>query len=83
MADKIFTDGMIVKRHTKAPKYVICSLSFKAQEFIRFLEENEKSGWVNVEIKESQNGKLYGEVNAWEPKGQSQPSIDPDDDIAF
>jgi len=66
MSDKIFTQGMIVKRHEKAPQYVICGLSFKTEEFIKWLQANDKGGWVNVDVKQSQGGKYYGELNTYE-----------------
>jgi len=78
MSDKIFTEGMLVKRHKRAPDFLICSLSFKIDEFVSFLRNNEKNGWVNVDIKESKGGKLYGELDTWEPKQEAT-----DDDIGF
>jgi hypothetical protein len=71
MSDKIFTQGMIVKRHEKAPSYVVCGLSFKTEEFIKWLQENDKGGWVNVDVKQSQGGKYYGELNTYEKGSQT------------
>ncbi len=66
MADKIFTDGMIVKQpHANAPTFIIANLSFKVDDFKKFLTDNSKGGWVNVDIKVGLSGKYYGEVNTW------------------
>lgn len=72
---KNFTQGMIVKRHEKAPNYVICGLSFKVDEFTKWLQENEKNGWVNVDVKLSQNGKYYGELNSYEKSSQTSKTV--------
>jgi hypothetical protein len=70
MADKIFADGLIYKApRENAPEFVKGSLSFKVDEFIKFLEANNTNGgWVNVDIKLSQGGKLYCELNTYKPE---------------
>lgn len=88
MADKIFANGLIVKRNEKALDFVICNLSFKVDEFTDFLNQNIKNGWVNVEVKKArESGKFYGELNNWEkPQGevktdQVDTSINSDDQL--
>lgn len=69
MADKIFANGLSFKRpNEKAPEFVKGSLSIKTDEFIDFLKANSVNGWVNLDLKESQGGKLYFELNTWQPK---------------
>jgi len=69
MADeKLFVDGMIIKRKPSAPAFVKCSLSFKCKEFTEFARKHHKDGWLNVDIKVSKNGKIYAEVDTWEPE---------------
>ncbi len=69
MAEKIFANGLMFKRpNEKAPDFVKGSLSIKTDEFIKFLNENSSDGWVNLDLKESQNGKLYFELNTWKPE---------------
>jgi len=65
--DKIFVDGMIVKRHENAPDFVICSLSLKGAELVAFMRQHQKDGWVNIQVKRSQGGKLYAELDTWKP----------------
>ena len=65
--EKVFVDGLIVKRHEKSPDFVICNLSFKGQEFLTFMREHQKDGWVNVQVKRSKGGKLYAELDTFTP----------------
>jgi len=66
--EKIFTEGMIVKKNDNAPDFVIGNLSVKVDDFKKFLDKHAKNGWVNIDLKKSQGGKYYGEINSWEPK---------------
>ena len=82
MADKVFTDGLIVKRRENAPDFVIGNLSVKVDEFVEFLQKNSKNGWVNINLlKGKTEGKFYGELDTWEPnKGQApQGTPNPND----
>lgn len=70
---KVFANGMIVKpRHPNAPDYVKGNLSIKVDEFIQTLQQNNNNGWVNISIKQSQNGKNYAEIDTWRPAQQAQ-----------
>ncbi len=75
--EKIFANGLIYKGPREgAPDFVKGSLSFKVEDFVAWLTENQdERGWVNVDIKESKGGKLYCEKNTWKPKqgGGSSP----------
>ena len=72
--EKIFTEGMIVKRNDNAPDFVIGNLSVKVDEFKPFLDKHTKNGWVNIDLKRSQSGKYYGEINTWQHKQESKAS---------
>jgi len=96
---KVFADGFIAKRHEKAPDFVTCSLSVKVDEAVTFLQNNAREGWVNLQVKQSKNGKYYVELDTWQPTqgqaakaGMSQvrealvppvPESFADDDIPF
>jgi len=67
--DKVFADGIIFKRNDNAPSFAIGKLSFKVEDAIKFLQANEKKGWVNLNINQSQQGKYYIEVDTWEANG--------------
>jgi hypothetical protein len=93
--EKVFVDGMVVKRHENAPDFVLCNLSLKCTELVEFMRQHHKENWVNIQIKRSKGGKLYAELDTWQPtQGQAanegmgqaraaaQPDF-PDDDIPF
>lgn len=89
--DTEFVDGLIVKApNPKAPDFVKASISIKREELIDWLSS--RSGdWVNIDVKESRNGKWYAAVNTYQPKGDKPQRTsgganqarggDPDDDI--
>lgn len=91
MSEKVFVNGLIVKApHEKAPDFIKANLSIKREELIEWL--NSRQGdWVNVDIKESQGGKWYAEVNDWKPEekvgGQGERNDSPEggepDDLPF
>jgi hypothetical protein len=70
--EKIFADGFLFKRNEKAPDFVVGSMSVKVEEATAFLRNNAKNGWVNLQIKNSQGGKYYVELDTFEPKTQQQ-----------
>lgn len=76
--EKVFTNGLIFKAPSeKAPDFVRGSLSVKVADFVAFLQEHEtNSGWVNIDIKESREGKLYCELNTYKPE---RPNLAPKD----
>ena len=74
--EKVFVDGMIVKKPAdKAPDFVICGLSFKTQEMIQFLTENDNNGWVNAQIKSGKSGKYYAELDTWKRDSEDDQDI--------
>ncbi len=72
MSDKVFVDGLICKRHEKAPEYVLVNLSVKATEFANWLAQNQVNNWVNIAVKRSQAGKLYAELDTFTPNRADQ-----------
>jgi len=70
--EKIFADGFIFKRNDNAPDFVVGRLSIKVDEAIKFLTDHQSKGWVNIDIKKSQGGKFYTELDQWKPQGESQ-----------
>ena len=65
MSEKNFVNGMIVK--DAKPDFIKCKLSVKCGEFLEYMKQNAKDGWLNIEIKEARSGKLYAELDTWEP----------------
>jgi hypothetical protein len=90
MSDKEFADGLIVKPpHEKAPDFVKCSISIKRKDLGNWLR-GKSEDWINLDVKVSQNGKWYCEVNNWKPEAKKEPNQDEfphggmsEDDIPF
>jgi hypothetical protein len=63
MADKKFAAGIYAEQpHPNASEFIKARLSIKVQDAIAFLQEHEKqSGYVDLDIKESKEGKWYVE----------------------
>ena len=92
--DKIFASGFFFKKPSdKAPSFIIGNASFKVDDFSDFLQTHmDAKGYVNIAIKESQKGTVYGELDKWEPKKQDDDRAENDapptdiinpDDIPF
>jgi len=81
--DKIFADGIIFKKKDdKAPDFVKGHLAIKASEAVAFIEKYKKEdGWLNLDLKKSQGGKLYLELNTWKPEKKEEDIKD--EDIPF
>lgn len=72
-----FADGILFKRNPNAPEWIVGGLSIKVEEAIPFLQSKAKGGWVNLNIKQSQGGNYYVDLDTWEPTqggGQQQAS---------
>lgn len=89
MTDKIFVNGMVVKRNDNAPEYVLANLSIKRTDLIDFLRQQD-SDWLNVALKRAKSGKCYAELDTWKPtekladvaRGPAAAAA-PDDEIPF
>ena len=89
--DKVFAQGLIAKRRETAPEFVTCSLSVKVDEFKEFLDTHADKGWVNLNVKKSQGGKYYAELDTWKPNAQasqdapqaSPAQAEPEGDLPF
>lgn len=66
---KEFVDGLFVNRRENAPEFVKASLSFKVENFADYLKSKANArGYVNIDILESKEGKLYAKLNDWKPE---------------
>lgn len=67
----IFTDGLIIKRpEGRASEFIEMKLSFKRIDFLNWLD-SQKGEWINVDVKTSKQGKLYGCLNQWKKQENS------------
>lgn len=81
--NKIFADGFIVKRKDSAPEFVVASVSIKVEDFGKFVKEHQDNGWLNMDIKRSQQGKLYAELNTWKPDQKVTKVAQSDGDLPW
>ncbi len=85
--DKIFVDGLGFKKpRENAPDFVKGNISINVPRLQAFLETHGKGKeWLNCDLKKSQGGKLYIELNVWEkPASLDKPkSTIEADDIPF
>ena len=73
--EKVFANGFSFKRREGAPEFVIGQQSIKVDEAIAFLKENQKNGWVNLNVNKAKgSGKLYVELDTFEPQKQKEVS---------
>jgi len=68
---KVFADGFSFKRNDNAPEFVVGRQSVKVDEAVAFLQQHQKNGWVNIDIKQSKKGTYYCELDTWEAKPKS------------
>jgi hypothetical protein len=88
-SDKNFANGFILTRRAGAPEFVIGNVGINVKDFTAWLNANkDEKGWVNIDLKQSQNGKFYAEQNTWKPSNdapvaaQNNSEAD-DDDLPF
>lgn len=65
--EKIFADGLRFERPREgAPEFVKGRISVQAEKFIPFIETHkDERGWLNFDLKQSKEGKLYLELNTF------------------
>ena len=75
--EKKFVDGLFFnKPRENAPSFIKGSVSFKVENFIKYLQENvNEKGYVNIDLKESREGKYYADLNDWKPEEANQQAI--------
>ena len=71
--EKIYAKGLFAKRNEKAPDFVVCNISIKADEFDKFVKENtNEKGYVNLQVlKSKEKGTLYAVLDTFEPKAST------------
>ena len=83
MPEPVFAKGLFLEKKPGSPDFVICRLSVKCKDFYEFMKEhvNEK-GYINIQVKESKGGKIYAELDTWEPNKKNS-TLKPPDDMGF
>ena len=73
MSDIEFVDGLIVKApHPNAPDFVKLKISINRKSLGNWLRAKDDE-WINVDVKESREGKLYASVDTWQPDTAKVP----------
>lgn len=87
--EKEFVDGLIVKAPRQgAPEFIKAAISIKRADLGNWLRAKDDE-WINIDVKVSQSGKWYAEVNNWKPvekvENLDKPFNDaiPDSDVPF
>jgi hypothetical protein len=70
--EKVFAKGFSFKRNDNAPEFVVGRLSVKIEEAIEFMKQHDNKGWVNLNIKKSQGGAYYLELDTYQPAEKTQ-----------
>ncbi len=91
MSDNNFVDGIIFKLPTDtAPDFVKGKLSINLKSFGEWIRKNGHTGWINLDLKVSKDGKPYAILDTWKPdkeKAQTQEPVDnagtDDQDLPF
>lgn len=73
MTEKIFADGIVFRRPREgAPDFIKGSINIKVDAFLKFMKDNQQhqsgEGWFTLDLKQSQKGSLYLELNTWKPE---------------
>jgi hypothetical protein len=78
--EKVFPKGFMFKAPVNAPDWVLTKLSIKVSDAIEFLKENEnESGWVNIDVLKSKVGGHYSELNTFKPTKDYTPATKKED----
>lgn len=75
--EKIFADGFSFKRRDDAPDFVVGEISVKVDNAVKFLQSNQKNGWVNLKVNTAKStGKPYIELDTWQPTKKDKVELD-------
>ena len=80
-AEAIWIDGLIIKEGNFHKGEPHLKVSIKVVEFAKFVKEHAKENWLNLEIKTSKGGKVYGQLDTFVPKAKD--SSESNDDLPF
>jgi hypothetical protein len=84
MSDTVFANGLIVKTNENQPQWVLANLSFKVDDFTKFMNDNQSNGWVNVQLLKSKDGKPYAKLDNWKPSEEATRQPQPvEDNLPF
>lgn len=68
--EMIFPSGLIFKNPKEgAPDFIDAKMSFKTEEFIKFLRAHDNNGWVNMDVRKPKDTSKsrYVCLDQWKP----------------
>ncbi len=69
METKFIEGCFLENRKENQPSFVKGKLNINIEKFIPYLKANAKEGkWVNIDLLESKDGRLYLKLNNYQPK---------------
>lgn len=81
---KDWIDGLILKAPKEgSPDFVKGKVSVKVDNFKAYLDAKNNNGWVNIDLLESREGKLYFKLNDWKPNGENTSKAEYNPDAEF
>ena len=76
--EKVFAEGVFFSKPREgAPDFIKGNVSLDARVIDFYNKHKNNGGYVNLDLKESKGGKLYLEVNEWEPKAKDASDDSP------
>lgn len=82
--EKVFANGFSFKRRENAPNFVVGRMNIKVEDAIKFLKNNDKNGWVSLNINQANSGNYYVELDTFVPKNvKSKGKQQDSDDVPF
>lgn len=90
MSDNNFVGGIIFKLPADtAPDFVKGKLSINLKSFGEWIRKNGHTGWINLDLKVSKEGKPYAILDTWKPdkdksnENRVEVKEDEDDSLPF
>ena len=72
-SEKKFAAGFFFNRRENSPDFVVGSLGIKVAEAVAWIQQQKQkeNGFINLDIKKSQKGTYYLELNEYEARNEN------------
>ena len=64
--DKVFLNGLYINPPPQGIDWIICKIGINVDQLLQTLQNNNDER-INLDVKRSDEGKYYAEVNTWKP----------------
>lgn len=74
--EKQFIEGIyLARKNNEKTPWIKATLAVDVHQFTQFANAHKnRAGVINIDLKESKAGKLYLELNTWQPKTAEAPA---------